>query len=387
MRVLLTNWRLVSRAGPELYVFDLARWLRAHGHDPIVYSARLGALADEMRKQGIVVVDDLQQVAVSPDVIHAQHHLPTMTALAQLPGVPAVAFVHGSIPWEETPVRHPQIRRYVCVSDDLRERLVTDFAIDAGIVSVIPDFVDVERFALRTAVAKTPRKALLFDNAARKSAPWVEAIRSACVRHGLSLDIVGRDSGTAVSAPEDVLPEFDIVFAKGRSAIEALSSGAAVVVCGMTGVAGLVTPENFDEYRAGNFDLAVMQPRHSAQLLDDAISGYDAQQIEHVARTARDTLALDAIVPRIVNTYERAIGDAQAQPVEQRESTGALVAYMTGLNKADLLTFERAAESSQVANAERARLVREVQTMRTSTSWRVTSPLRALGQVVRTLRG
>ncbi len=46
-----------------------------------------------------------------------------MAALARFPGVPAIYVCHGWLPWEETPPRHPRLRRYVTVSDFLCERL------------------------------------------------------------------------------------------------------------------------------------------------------------------------------------------------------------------------------------------------------------------------
>src|SRR3954454_16999481 len=124
MRVLLTNARLVTRAGSESYLHDVARWLRDNGHVPIVYSASLGAMASLVRRDRIAVVDDLAKVAEPPDVIHGQHHIATLTAMTFFASVPAVSFCHGWLPWEERPLRHPQIRRYVAVSDLTRERFV-----------------------------------------------------------------------------------------------------------------------------------------------------------------------------------------------------------------------------------------------------------------------
>src|SRR6476469_7388656 len=109
MRVLLTNWRLETRAGTEMYVFDVARWLRDNGHVPVVYAARQGPVFDAIRRESIAVVDDPRQIAEPPDVIHGQMHLSTMSAIARFPSVPVVGFCHGWLPWEEIVVRHPSI--------------------------------------------------------------------------------------------------------------------------------------------------------------------------------------------------------------------------------------------------------------------------------------
>ena len=66
LTVLLTNVRLEDRTGTELYVRDLAFGLLAKGHRPVVYSPRLGKLAQEIRAETIPVVDDLNQLSVVP---------------------------------------------------------------------------------------------------------------------------------------------------------------------------------------------------------------------------------------------------------------------------------------------------------------------------------
>jgi len=52
----ITNYRLASRTGTELYVRDLAFGLLKRGHTPIVYSTELGAVGKEIREATIPVV-------------------------------------------------------------------------------------------------------------------------------------------------------------------------------------------------------------------------------------------------------------------------------------------------------------------------------------------
>jgi len=107
MRILITNNTLDFRSGSELYVRDLAIALLKRGHIPIAYSTKLGDIAQEIRAATVPVIDNLDALAAPPDVIHGHHHLDTMTALLRFPGVPAVYFCHGWLPWEETPPRFP----------------------------------------------------------------------------------------------------------------------------------------------------------------------------------------------------------------------------------------------------------------------------------------
>ena len=81
LRVLITNTALATHAGSELWVRDVATALLARGHTPIAFSPDLGAVAEELRRQTIPVVDRLDAVGVPLDLIHGHHHLETMTAL------------------------------------------------------------------------------------------------------------------------------------------------------------------------------------------------------------------------------------------------------------------------------------------------------------------
>ena len=122
LRILITNNTLTYRAGTELYVRDVALALIKRGHTPIAYSTELGEVAQDIRAATIPVIDNLDALAAPPDVIHGHHHLETMTALLRFPGVPAVSFCHGWLPWEENPLRFPRILRYVAVDQACRDR-------------------------------------------------------------------------------------------------------------------------------------------------------------------------------------------------------------------------------------------------------------------------
>jgi glycosyltransferase involved in cell wall biosynthesis len=331
MRVLLTNARLESWYGSELYLRDVARWLRDQGHEPIAYSARLGSFAAAIRAEGIAVVDDLADAGGPPDLVHAHHHLPTLTALTFFPQVPAVAFCHGVAPWEELPVVHPRIHRYVAVSGSTRERLVSaGVALDR--VRVIPNFVDTDRFRLRADLPANPRRALLFSNHARSVDPWVQQLRAVCLERGISLDLVGESAGNPVEAPETLLPGYDLVFARGRAALEAMATGAAVIVCDVEGLAQLVTPESLDGLREGNFGRQVLVRPNDRELLAAEIDRYDRDVAGEVSRAVRSTLSRDLVVPRIFELYREAMAEASEQPMDEAQATRALAAHLRSLD-------------------------------------------------------
>lgn len=364
MRVLLTNARLEAWWGSETYLLDVARWLRDRGHVAIAYSARLGPFAQELRRERIAVVDDLAKVTEPPDVIHGQHHLATMTALSAFPTVPVVALCHGFLPWEELPVAHAQIRRYVAVSQITRERVLSETGVTPDRVQIIPNFVDLGRFEPRSALPASPRRALLFSNHAIPGAEWVEKVRAACLERGIDLDVVGASAGNPVEAPEKLLGSYDLVFARGRAALEAMASGVAVVLCDIEGLASFVTPESFDALRDGNFGFQVLNSPNERDLLGAQIERYDRAIAEETSRLVRTTLDRDVVLPRLMATYEEAIAEASEHPVSERDSSRGIAAYMRLLDSTAPVPHEEAQRQITAVRQELAAARQELAAVR-----------------------
>src|SRR5882724_6451968 len=190
LRILITNNTLADRAGTELYVRDLSLRLQERGHTPMVYSTSLGAVAAELHKATIPVLDDLARLPFKPDLIHGQHHLDTMTALLSLPGVPAIYFCHGWLPWEEAPPVFPRILRYVAVDRTCLDRVLYEARIPQEKTLLLLNFVDLKRFEPRGPLPKKPRRALIFSNRARQN-NFVKSIRQACARLQIEVDVIG----------------------------------------------------------------------------------------------------------------------------------------------------------------------------------------------------
>src|SRR5262249_163709 len=153
----------------------------------------------------------------TPEVIHGHHHLDAMTAMLRFPRTPAVYFCHGVLPWEERPPRFPTITQYVAVDDPCAERLRGE-GIPPPEIVVNRHFVHLGRFQRRARMPDRPRRALIFSNAARDQG-YAEVIRRACRERDISVDVAGIASGNSVRAPEALLPQYDLVFAKARAAL------------------------------------------------------------------------------------------------------------------------------------------------------------------------
>lgn len=306
LRILITNITLATRTGTELYVRDLATALLDRGHTPIVYSTELGPVAQELRAATVLVIDDLAALAMSPDVIHGHHNLPTMTALLRFPGVPAVFFCHDPSAWHDSPPRFPRILRYVAVNLPCRQRLVVKHSIPEDRVRLLLNFVDLERFKPRGPLPRYPGRALVFSNNASKRT-HLRAVREACTRAGIPVDVIGASAGKVCPRPEEVLGDYDLVFAKGRCALEAAAVGAAVVLCDAMGVGPMVTTGELDRLRLLGVR-ALCQPV-DPQVLAVEIARYDPQDAAEVSRRIRATAGRDGAVDEILALYQEVLAE------------------------------------------------------------------------------
>jgi len=353
MRVLITNNTLATPAGTEMYVRDLALALLRRGHQPIAYSTQLGTVAQMLHDATVPVVDDLNKLAVTPDVIHGHHHLDTMTAMLHFSQTPVVYFCHGWMPWEEMPVRFPTLQHYVAVDDLCAERLQCEHGIAPEHIHTIRNFVDLSRFGLRDELPAKPQRALVFSNRAHESG-YLGIVRRACAERGIVVGVIGAAARHSAEAPEQLLGSYDIVFAKARSALEAMACGAAVITCDALGLGGMITQENYAQARALNFGVRTLYQPISAQNIRHELDLYDAQDAHAVALHMRSDADMEPAIDAIVDIYARAIADLAAAPAAPLSSQ--LTAASDYLRKIAIETKRRgeAENFRAIAQAEMA---------------------------------
>lgn len=358
MRVLITNNTLAGRAGSELYVRDLGLALLRRGHTPLAYSTHLGEVARELLTATVPVVDDLDDIGAAPDMIHGHHHLDTMTALLHFDRTPAIYFCHGWVPWEEAPPpRSPRIFRYIAVDDTCRDRLVFQHGIPEERVQVLLNFVDLERFQPRTPLPERPAKALVFSNYLNDSNDGV--FREACGNLGITLDVIGLGSGRSCAAPETVLGAYDLVFAKGRAALEALAVGTAVIVCDAAGLGGMVTVDNLAELRRLNFGIRALREPITVENITREILRYARWDAAHASTRIRAEAGLDHAVDRLISIYREVIAEAGAETeIDRGAEARATSRYLRWLSP--VLKDRYAADAmARQAEARAAQAVRE----------------------------
>lgn len=306
MRILITNVLLWPRTGTVMFVRDLALGLRRRGMSPAVYSLATGPVCDQLRSAGVPVVSRLRDLPWVPEIIHGHHADLIRIALQTFRGVPAVTVCHDHLSPHDQAVLDPAVQRHLAVSELCLERQLAE-GVRRDATSLLPNFVDMDRFRPRGPLPRRPRRALVFSNYATDG-PHLQTIRDTCARARLSLDVVGSGVGTATDSPEDVLPEYDVVFAKARAALEAMAVGTAVILCDYGASGPLVQSTAFDALQRQNFGRAAIASPLTIDALLRELARYDPADVLRVQERVRQQASLDVVLDTLVATYADCLG-------------------------------------------------------------------------------
>jgi hypothetical protein len=322
MRVLIAGHSLDYTGGLQAYERDLALWLIERGHSPVIYATLLGEAARLLERRAVPVVDDLSKIGAPPDIIHGDSAIETVAALLRFPAAPALFVCHSAVSALASPPRFSRVRRYVAVDDACADRLVLREGIAPADVSVLLNAVNLDRFCQRPPLPERPRRAIVFGNLAHELM-HVAAVREACSRASIAVDVVGALAGSAVSDPESVLGGYDLAFAKGKAAIEAMACGLAVILCDGPGLGALVRSDDFDRLRRLNFGIRTLTRPVTADAVAGELARYDAADALRVSDRIRATASSDSMYEVLATLYETVIAEQRGGGDWHEESLAA----------------------------------------------------------------
>src|SRR5436190_19923833 len=308
MRVLIAGHSLADVGGVQTYERDLAAWLLANGPSLVVYATELGEAAAQFTARTIPVTDDLRTVTGPIDVIHGDSAIETMTALLHFPETPALFVCHGWGSRSTLAPRFPRIVRYVAVDDTCADRLLSREGIPGEKVTVVLNSVDVDAFRQRAPLPAQPKRAAVFGNYAHELT-FLPAVRDACRRASIDVDVVGSWSGSVALRPEAILGAYDIAFAKAKCALEAMACGLAVILCDTAGLGGMVHSSELDRLRRLNFGIRSLRHPVSAKTIGAEIARYDPNDARVVSNRIRQTAASGEMHEALLSIYESVIAE------------------------------------------------------------------------------
>jgi hypothetical protein len=336
LHVLITAISLGEPDGSTMYTRDLALELLRCGHRPVVYTPLPGRVAAELEAAGVEVVDRLDRLALVPDVIHGNHTVETTEAVLRFEGTPAVFVCHGLGGWMAEPPKLAAIAYWVAVGTVTAGRLERS-GLPPGRCRIIPNGVDTERFrpSSRARPAR-PERALVFSNNAAPGG-YVDLVERACAERGIDLDVVGVGVGRPLESPDQTLGDYDLVFARGRCAREAISCGCAVVLVDIEGQGEMITTRHLATYDLAAFGAAVLTAPHDELELGHEIDRYDLDEVARTCEALRATCSATRMVERLVELYQEAV---VAAPTET-DATADLAWLLDELPRLSRIGFER----------------------------------------------
>jgi len=384
MKILITNNTLAALGGSEWVVIDLARALVSRGHQVAACSSQIGEAGTLLKGMSVPTILNPFESPFKPDIIHGQHHLDTMRALCAFPGVPAIYHCHGSLPWVERPPVHPRLLYYVGMCSVVSERIRLSLGLTDQEVMTIPNWVDLDRFRFVRTPRKKPRTALLYLRSFDRTGWHASQLCKAFESMGIKLDLWLPQGETC--APEVVLPEYDIVLASGRSAIEAIASGCALLPISPNACLDLADLDNLDLLRGQNFSPRLTTGQFNSASIIQAVSAYDADRVAAVTTAVRSKCALHAAAGELEALYTRAIEDFSKQDSLPssifKDELHAMASYIQSVMP---MVRDRERLLAENTDCRQAMAVKE-QTMAAfleCNSMRVTRPARAIRQWLR----
>lgn len=394
MRLLLATNHL-GLGGSESYLLTVAEQLQRLGHEVAVFTAEEEAAgAAVARERGIPLCEPgaipeldaaiVQDAAVSYEIADRR------------PSLPQLFVAHSeSFDLQAPPQFGETVRLVVALNDRVAARM-RSFAAEREVVRLRQP-IDTERFTPRSPLPERPRRALLLSNTPHGDR--VEMLEAACAANGIELARVGGLRGQT-SDPREAIHSADIVIGYGRSILEGMACGRAAYVYDWNGGDGWMTRDSYPAIEADgiagrsgravldaeklsrdlgdyspamgplNHDLVIAHHRANvhAQELIELIRGFGV-----VPPTPADAPLLE--MAHLVRLEWRARVEARSLAAENAKLRAEMGEVETRLGEAQVAAHEEAEKAA-----------RRIHGFEDSISWRLTIPVRSLGQLLRRLR-
>jgi hypothetical protein len=390
MKLLLATNHL-GLGGSESYLFTVAEQLDRLGHLVGVFAPELGRGVEVMSERGLTTIDE---TGLDDDFDGAlvQDAGVSFLLAARCPGVPQLFVAHSESFDLQAP---PQLDGLVGAVVALNDRVADRMRRSATSVEVVRlrQPIDTERFVPQSELPETPRRALLLSNTPH--ADRLRMLEAACANAGLELVRIG-GAGRDTTDTRPVLAGADIVIGYGRSVLEGMACGRAAYVYDWHGGDGWMTAESYPAIEADGIAGRSGRTIVDAGRLADDLLGYEASMgpVNHDLVIAHHRANVHA--QELVRLFERLASPSVRPwaPLEEmarlvrlewrtRGDVQALARENARLNSLLRESEQRAREAEEKAAAERERAQRAYES---TLSWRVTRPLRALGDVLRRRR-
>jgi hypothetical protein len=264
--VVLATYALDGAGGSETYALTVARELERLGHRVTLAAEQLGPMAEQAEREGLLVAHLPDGLPQHCNAAIVQDAIVTPSVVACYPGARVVHVVHSDLFDHQLPMLVSDAVDAVVVLSDRVASRVRALALDVPILRLRQP-IDQQWFSPAGALPPRPRRALLLGNYLHGERRV--ALTRAWEAAGVEWVQVGRP-GTSSLDVRPAIAAADVVVAKSRAALEAMSCARAVYVYDAFGGDGWVTPDRYARMEADGFGgHATPNPVSPAQLAAD----------------------------------------------------------------------------------------------------------------------
>jgi hypothetical protein len=270
LRIVLATRALAEPGGSESYCLTLAHEFDRLGHDVTLMAEELGPLADMAEERGLRIARGASALPLECDVALVQDSVVTAALVSHYPEARVIHVAHSSLFDHQLPVLTAGVVDAVVVLNARVAERVRALALDVPVLRLRQP-IDTRRFAPAGALPARPRRALLLGN-------YLDGERRAAIvdtwrEEGIECTQTGIPTHPALDV-RPAIAQADIVVARGRAALEAMSCGRAVYIYDAFGGDGWVTADNYAAIEADGFaGLAATRPLEPDDLAAD-LAGY-----------------------------------------------------------------------------------------------------------------
>jgi len=246
VRVVLANQGFARSGGTEVYLLTVAEHFQRLGHEVSIYAHDLGPFSKHARGRGVKVHGELHELPDDCDALLTQDAVVAYELADRYPGARHVFRVCSDVYSLSVPPQLDGVVDKILVLNDRFARLAGACAVTAEPLRLrVP--IDIDRLTPPGPIRPRPRRAVMLGNYPDRH----ELVREVWGRHGVEVTVVGGSRQRYDVA--EAVADADIVVAKNRAALDAMSCGRAVYIFDMFGGDGWVTPDRYAALEADNF--------------------------------------------------------------------------------------------------------------------------------------
>ncbi|MGK2877362.1 MAG: hypothetical protein ACSLFF_02110, partial [Solirubrobacterales bacterium] len=387
MRVVHATHSLDGSTGVQTYLITVADEMQRTGHEIWLHSRELGSAADYAETLGLRVVGDAKDLPADLDAAIVHSNVASNELAAVRPDLPQVFIAHGSyFDMFLPPQLDGAVASVVTLWGGAALRM-RGLATNVPVVTLTQP-VDRTRFRDRAPIGAKARRALILSNYV--DGERRERIERACELAGLDWQHIGATGEGQQARAEDAINKVDVVIGKGRVVVEAMACGRAAYLYDMWGCDGWCNPAAYDDFAYAGFSGSATPRDPSAEQIAADLDGYSSDLGAWGVNTVALHHRLDAHAARLIELAAGAGGDGArgGGTRDQAEELARLSRQSWRHEGQAHVHSEHLKQQSQridalehdldVSRRESQALVRELDAIRGSKSWRLTAPLRRI---------